>query len=85
MAARTSSCSPFALVVLSAARTDAAKVEAQRRDVRVLESARRAKDDFVVQRAAADRMRVADDGDAGGILQLAIERLEPSGRAPDEI
>src|ERR1700736_4329018 len=64
--------------MFSRARPGSAKVETQRRDVGVLESARRAKDDLVVQRAAAEGMRMADDGDSGGVLQLAVKRLEPS-------
>src|SRR2546430_15009189 len=67
--------------MFSGARTGAAKVESQRGDVGVFESARCAKDNLVVQSAASEWMRMADDGDAGGILQLAIERLESSGAA----
>src|SRR5436189_925720 len=69
----------FAPFEPSAAHARAAKVEAQRRDVRGLESARRAKDDLVVQRPALGGERMTHDRDAGGILQLAIERLQPAG------
>src|ERR1043165_8920233 len=69
----------FAGVVRAAARARAAKVEAQRCDVRVLESARRAKDDLVVQRAAAEGMGMTDDGEVVRILQIAIQRFEPTG------
>ena len=53
IAAGTSVLLALAFFVLAAAGPDASKVEAQGRDVRVFESARRAKHDFVVQRAAA--------------------------------
>src|SRR5207244_12316400 len=69
---------PLALVVRSAAGAGAAEVEAQRGHVRVLQTAGDAEHHFVVQRAAAEGVGVADHGDAGGILQLAIERLEAS-------
>src|SRR5262249_19692461 len=74
----------FAFVVHAGARPRAAKVETQRGHVRALQPARHAKDDLVVQRAAAEGMWVADHRDAGGILQLAIERLETS-RAAEQI
>src|SRR5205085_9724733 len=75
---------PFACVVRAGARSGAAEVEAQRGHVRSLQPARHAEHHLVVQRAAAEGMRMADHGDAGGILQLAIERLQPS-RAAEEI
>src|SRR5687768_7568197 len=71
----------FTRFELSAARTRATEVEAQRGDVRVFQTACGAEDDFVVQRAAAGRQRMADHGHASRILQLAIERLEPAGAA----
>src|SRR5437764_14916689 len=73
----------FAFVVRAGARPRAAEVEAQRGHVRALQPARHAKDDFVVQRAAAERMRMADHRDARRILQLAVERLEPAGAAEE--
>src|SRR3954447_14493585 len=69
----------FAFLVMAGACARAAEVESERRDVRRLESARGAEDDFVVQRAAAERMRVANHRHGGGILQIAIERLELAG------
>src|SRR5690348_7762147 len=72
---------PFAARELSRARADAAEVESQRCDVRVLESPRCAEDHFVVQRSTAGRQRMADDRHGGGILQIAVQRLQPSGGA----
>ena len=69
----------FAFLVMPGAGAGAAEVEAERGHVRGLESARGAEDDFVVQRAAAEGMRMADHGDGGGILQIAVERLELAG------
>src|SRR4051812_7964159 len=69
----------FAFLVMARARSGTAEVEAERGHVRRLESARGAKDDFVVQRAAAERMRMAHHGDSGGILEIAVERLELAG------
>src|SRR5436190_417981 len=45
----------------------------------VSHATRRAKDDLVVQRPALGGERMTHDRDAGGILQLAIERLQPAG------
>jgi len=70
--------------MFSAAGADATKVESQRCHIRVFQSAGRAKDNFVVQRAAAEGMRMTDYGDAGGILEIAIERFEPP-RATEKI
>src|SRR5713226_2320573 len=69
----------FSLVVFSPARADPSKVEAQCRDVGILESSRRAKNDFVVQGAATGRMRMAEHRDCRRILQLAIQRFEAPG------
>src|SRR2546428_1091935 len=74
----------FAFLVFASARADAAKVESQRGDVRVLQAARSAEDDFVVQCAATQGMWMTDDGDAGGVLKLALERFEPA-RAAEKI
>src|SRR5438132_5691866 len=71
----------FSFVMLASTRPGSSKIEPQRREVRVLEAARRAENDFVVQRAAAKGMRVADDGDADRILQLAIKRFQAAGAA----
>src|SRR5207248_9682341 len=73
----------FAFVVFAGARTDAAKIESQRCHVRVLQSARGAEHDLVVQRATAERMRMTDDRDADRILKLAVQRLEPSRASVD--
>src|SRR5438045_2328848 len=69
----------FALVVCTGARAGAAKIESQRRHIRVLESARGAENYFVVQSAAAEGMRMTDDGNAVRILKLAIKRFETAG------
>ena len=69
----------FAFLMMTRARAGTAEVETQRGYVRGLESARGAKDHFVVQRAPAERVRVADHGDGSGILKIAVERLELAG------
>src|SRR6266852_3278716 len=71
----------FALVMFSAAGAGASKIEAQGREVGILEAARRPKHDLVVQRAAAEGVGMADDSDADRVLQLAIKRFQPSGTA----
>src|SRR6202035_655888 len=75
---------PFSFVMLSAAGADAAKVESQRGHVGVLQTAGRAKDHLVVQRATAERVRMTDHGDAGWILKFAIQRFQTS-RVAEEI
>src|SRR5260221_6300599 len=70
---------PFARVVLAGARADAAEVEAERGHVGVLQPARGAEDDLVVQAPSAQRMRVADHRYACRVLQLAVKPLQPAG------
>src|SRR5438270_2321003 len=69
----------FAFLVMAGAGAGAAEVEAERSYVRGLETARGTEHHLVVQRAAAERVRVADHGHSRGILEIAIERLELAG------
>src|SRR5205807_4681660 len=71
----------FSFVMLARTGSGSAKIEAQRREVRVFETSCGAKNDFVVERSAAQRMRMADDGNSRRILQIAIQRLQPPGTA----
>ena len=56
----------MATVMLSGARTGAAKIESQHGDAEGIERLRRLIDDFVVHGAAEKRVRVADDGGERG-------------------
>ena len=70
----------FTALELAGAAACSAKVEPERRDIGGLQSTRGAKHDFVVQRTAAGRQGVADDGNRGRILQLSIKRFQPASR-----
>src|SRR5258706_14488196 len=74
---------PLPLFVMAGTVAGAAKVEAERGHVGRLQSARGAEDDLVVQRAAAEGVRMADHGHGGGILKIAIESLELAGARKD--
>ena len=57
---------------------DASEVETQGRRAELLEGPRQRMDDFVLQRAAVQRMRMADDAEMAGVVLLGDleERLE---------
>ena len=67
-------------VVTAGRRADATEVEAQHGDAGVVEGLGGAVDDVVVHRAAAERVRVADDGGGDGRGGLLEDRLELSVR-----
>ena len=76
---------PLALVVFALAQARAAKVEAQHGKTKAVQRLHGMEDDFIVQRPAKQRMRMADDGCMGGILRATVkQRFKPSHRAVKE-
>src|ERR1043165_5136126 len=76
---------PF--IMLAGALSDAAKVDAQGDEASVIQRARRAKDDLVVHRAAAQRMRVKHERHAAcGLARARLfqDGFEPTVRRSDE-
>jgi hypothetical protein len=71
----------FPFVVLTAAGPHSPEVESQRGHVGGLQSPRRAEDDLVVERTAAERMGVADHSDRCRVLEIAIDSLQAAGGA----
>ena len=56
-------------------RADAAEIEADRRRAELLERPRQRVDNFVVERAGIQRMRMADHAEAGDCLRVDVGRL----------
>jgi len=58
------------------------KVESKRRGTELMESSGERVDDFVVQRAAVERMRMTDDAEVSGVVRLRSldERLDRARR-----
>src|SRR5579872_170187 len=75
----------LALVVFALAQARAAKVEAQHRETKAVQRLHSVEDNFIVQRPAKQRMRMADDGCKSGILGATVkQRFQPSHRAVKE-
>ena len=71
---------PIALIVFALTQAGSAKVEAQHGKTKTVQRLHGVKDDFVVQRSAKQRMRMADHSGMSGILGAGVEqRFQSSG------
>ena len=72
---------PVAVVVFALAQSRPAKIEAQHRKTKTVQRLHGVEDDFVVQRPAKQRMRMANHRRMRRILRAGIEqRFQPSRR-----
>ncbi len=84
-AARTSSTSPDAVCVFAFAQAGAAEVEAKDGESEAVERLHGVEDDFVVQRSAVERVRMADHGGVRCVGRSGVEEcFQASGGAGEE-
>ena len=73
------------MIVFALAQSRAAKVESQHGKSKTVQRLHRVKHDFVVQRPAKQRMRMANQRRMGCVLRAGIQqRLQPSGRTVEK-
>lgn len=71
---------PTAVIVLPLAQARAAEIESKHRKSEAVQGFHRMEDHFVVERAAKQRMRMADEGGMGGVLGSNVEKgFKPPG------
>jgi hypothetical protein len=75
---------PDSMIVFALAQTGAAKIEAQHGKTKTIQRLHGVKDDFVVQRATKQRMRMANHRGMGRVLRARVEQRLQSASAPVE-